>query len=339
MSSTEGDTQVTSFHDLPQEAWQPEDTSASPADGTSTVTAAASTPPESASTLGASPVTTEAGAAKRGPIPYDRHEAVLNGERKRYADLEAKWQSVSWADEFAKTGVTPQELRESREFFRGVSQDPQGFLRTWFERAKTNPQLAEMLRSYTASFATPQTPANGASNGLPKRQYYTDDNGKRVEFYTADETLAAIETIRDEIRREYAPVLENHQRTEADRQAAERKREFDAHAASRLQAEQQELRQSPEYLKFEPEFALHIRARLDSQKQNPTARPMKGLREEFTDFLLPKLGSISQTAEAAAVAKFKTQAAASGLAPSASAASTPASGDVTSFRDPSLKWT
>jgi hypothetical protein len=62
----------------------------------------------------------------RGPIPYDRHEAVLNNVRKEY----------EWVKEHGDTQTVQQKLA----ILRRAEQDPAGFARDFMSAARLNPQ-------------------------------------------------------------------------------------------------------------------------------------------------------------------------------------------------------
>ncbi len=62
----------------------------------------------------------------RGPIPYDRHEAVLNNVRKEY----------EWVKEHGDIQTVQQKL----QILRRAEQDPAGFARDFMSAARLNPQ-------------------------------------------------------------------------------------------------------------------------------------------------------------------------------------------------------
>lgn len=329
MSTSDGDTQPLSFQDLSPSDWKPEDTPAPPSGDTSTTSPTTSPPPGSATTPGVSQPGSGEGAAS-GPIPFERHKAILDG---REAEWNAKWGRVSWADEFVNAGATPDELRQAREFFRGVHGNPQQFVRDLLERAKTTPQLAEMVRSIVGAPAS----TGPSADEMPQADYYQEDaQGRRTPFYSGPQQQKLLEWQRAQIAKDYTPLLEKDREATAARQQADEEKALTARATERIQSDHAELKRDPEFQKVEPEFAVFLRGRLEARAKGQ-GKPMGSLREEFSDFLLPRLATIGQTAEASAVAKFRTQAASSGIAPNAAATSTPA--DYKSFRDiPRDQW-
>ncbi len=88
------------------------------------------TPDAPASPVDATPQPSDTGVVPtekpRGPIPYDRHEAVLNNVRKEY----------EWVKEHGDTQTVQQKLA----ILRRAEQDPAGFARDFMAAARLNPQ-------------------------------------------------------------------------------------------------------------------------------------------------------------------------------------------------------
>src|SRR3990167_4931543 len=115
---------------------QPTDTATAPSP------AAATTPPAPEPTTGEAPLDS-------GPIPLDRHKAILDAERKKYGDLDAKWQRVAWADELVSAGKTADQVKQGLALFDSLSrQEPTQLLETLYEELKNHPQFAPQVRSW-----------------------------------------------------------------------------------------------------------------------------------------------------------------------------------------------
>ena len=74
---------------------------------------------------------------KRGPIPLDRHEAVLKNTREEY---EAKLQKLAWAEQ-----LNPDEARQKLELVDLLDKSPKQFFQRMRAIAQSDPQLAVEL--------------------------------------------------------------------------------------------------------------------------------------------------------------------------------------------------
>lgn len=80
----------------------------------------------------------------RGPIPYDRHEAVLNNVRKEY--------------EWVKEHGDPQTVQQKLAILRRAEQDPASFVRDFVNAARLNPQELFTPPAPPAPVAPPEPP-------------------------------------------------------------------------------------------------------------------------------------------------------------------------------------
>ena len=129
-----------SFSALPASAWQePVADAASGAGSQPAETPAAdatSAPSPEGATVPPAETPREGAEGNRqqsGPIPFDRHEAILKAEREKTAALEAKWQRVAWAEELANAGRNPEQVQEALRLFDGIDANPDQFLAKFYE--------------------------------------------------------------------------------------------------------------------------------------------------------------------------------------------------------------
>jgi hypothetical protein len=114
------------------------DVSASSADDTPLTGQPAATPIESPE-AGASPSTS---AQVKGPIPFERHEAVLKNTRTEY---EQKLAALSWAQD-----VPAEQAAQVAAFVKQAAGNPVEFVMQYADALLQNPEHAAALRSYAA---------------------------------------------------------------------------------------------------------------------------------------------------------------------------------------------
>jgi hypothetical protein len=273
-----------------------------------------------ATTPAADPATNGAGSDPQGPIPYDRHKAILDGQR---ADWDAKWQRVAGFDELVNQGLTAEQARNHIEWFRSIQQNPQEFVEELLTRAQQYPQLAPVVRTWAGRVLGSH--GQNGQDAEPQPDAVTEDG--RPGF-----TAARLREWQEWNRRQasadfdrrLAPI-EQAERARAEqqtREAAERA-QFEAQAREyhRLKAA------SPLFEQLWPKIEAHIRAKNGHVT----------LVDAFNHILLTEhLPNVGLTGKAQAVAEMKTLAAASSANPKAAVTST--APRARSFYDPGLKW-
>lgn len=125
--------------DSPAETVTPdaENVSASSADDTP-LTGQPEATPIASPEAGASPST----PAPRGPIPFERHEAVLKNTRTEY---EQKLAALSWAQD-----IPPEQAAQVAAFVQQAAGNPVEFVMSYADALLQNPEHAAALRSYAA---------------------------------------------------------------------------------------------------------------------------------------------------------------------------------------------
>ena len=134
----------------------------------------------------------------RGPIPYDRHEAVLRKAREQY----------SWLDEHGDQQTVQQKLA----ILRRAEQDPAGFLRDFAAAARLNPQ--EMFQP-----AAPPAPPPAA----PEPDILLE-NGQMTYSNERLQQLLAFQQqqLEQRFNRELAPIKQERAVTQMQQQALTR---------------------------------------------------------------------------------------------------------------------
>lgn len=337
MPETSGDTKpVTSFTD-PSLVWSEPDstpTAAAPpaADIPQTPDTAPDSTPEPATTASA-PEPTTGEAPPEGPIPLDRHKAILEAERKRTADAEAKWKRLEWADTLASSGKSPEQIQEALSLYDGIDGDPAGFLGRFYETLEAHPQYRQQMRQWAARVlaggrARPaETPVEAAD---PQRDPeptpdFQDERG--VPFFSAPQ-LQKWEQWRERqiearLQQRLEPLLRRHQAQEqAESERVALQAEYDRQAKIL-----EDMRQKP----FFKDHEADIKAYLAERGYNDTIE--RAYVHVLTTKVLPTLQAQERSAT---LTELKTQAAASTVKPSTAAPTTAKA--PSSFFDPSLKW-
>jgi hypothetical protein len=336
MHTSDGDTPQT-FEGLDWSAANVIADSDSPSGSPSGTDDAPQTPPASATTSPETPTaTSEAGATPQGPIPYDRHKEILEGERKRAADAEAKWQRYQWAEELEKSGIdaaTARDLVQQRHWRADVESNPVAFIERLAESARQNPSIAPQLRSVAARILGQRVA------GQPQGQPDASDPEPQPDYQDASGTpFMSVPRQREwfdwhsrqlkaQMQAEYAPLIdERNQRVEAEKQHQAIQQQYTA-TYQGLEGELNELRQQPLFVEHFEKVKAFCKA------QNFTVGPKDAWLHILHTDVLPNL---SQTERTKTVAELRTQATSSSVNPKGAATSTP--GTANSFLDPSLKW-
>jgi hypothetical protein len=265
----------------------------------------------------------------QGPIPFDRHEAILAREREKRTELEAKWEKVAWAEELQKSGLTADQVNQSINVIRGMDADPVGFLERYHERLRSHPELADPLRSWAGRVlasrtdgAAPQVTADGDTE--PQADF---QNAEGVPFYSGPQLQKWHEWQARQQEAKIQTLLQPLQRAESERQQRAAAATVYAQQEQRTRAELEAFRKIPEFKANEAKVNAYL-------KQHDYKMPLAAAFNHvlLTD-ILPNAG---QTAKAEQLTELQRKAGASTANPAASAS--PASKRPTDFEDPSLEW-
>ena len=316
------------FDSLPPEAWsEPAESAASPpADPQSTDTptvppAEATPPPAPGQVDGEAP-------QDSGPIPFDRHKAILETERQKRTDLDAKWQRVQWADALVDAGKTPEQIQEALGLFDSIRGNPIEFLGKFHDLLRNDPEYGQSVRSWAGKVLgggrQPVEAVNPQGDPEPGPDFQDE---KGTPFFSAPQ-LQKWQTWRErqfeaKQSERYQPLIDAHQQA----QAAEQQRQSDARDTQRAISEVDKIKAKPFYDELKPDIAARMK------ESNWTESPLEAYVAVLTTKKLPTL---TADAKAQTLAELKTHAAASSAKPSTAASATPTK--PRSFNDPSLKW-
>ena len=136
----------------------------------------------------------------KGPIPYERHEAILRGEREKRKTLE-------WA-----ANVNPDHFRKMSEWYEMADRNPVEFYKRFEAGLKQHPTWGQYLQPQPQ----PQTPAEPEPDLVA-------ENGQKV--YGADTMRKAWDVreakLKAEFERMVSPLLQDKQQTQMQAQAQE----------------------------------------------------------------------------------------------------------------------
>jgi hypothetical protein len=303
------------------------DASAQPASQEGQASQAATVPPGETPRDGAQGA--ESGQL-RGPIPYDRHQEILNRQR---AEAENRWQRVAWADELVQAGKTPTQIREALAIFDGIDTDPVGFLERFHEQLSGHPTLAPQVRSFAARILgsrpheaepdpEPQPDLEDRERGIIS---YSHDQLRKWQEWNRRQTDARVQDREQQMLARLAPLEQEKKR-----------RDLEA-AVNQVYAENY---QSAEQEFEEMSKLPHFTEQKQAIKAFMEAHDYKGvtLKDAYIDVLVKVvLPNLSHTERAKTLDTLKTQAnAGRSVNPRTGAAATRKA--PTSLLDPSLKW-
>jgi hypothetical protein len=318
MGDTSGDTKaVSSFNDPSLEWGDSAPETASPAAEPASSEPAADPPPEGATALPATDATNADAPSEPGPIPYSRHKEILEGERTKLAEQEAKWQRVAWADELATAGYTPEQIREAIGTQRALRENPVAALEELYGAIQNSPHYAEQARSFAGKLLGSKAQAEDAE---PQPDLIGQDANGQFRVYSAEQ-LAKREAWLErrmvgQLEQRFQPLIQSHQQAQQREQQAELWRSAEAELAT--------YKDRPGFTEHKTEIAALV----------GQGRP---LADAYNHILVTKvIPKLQETGKAQAMADFQKQAQASSAKPSTAAPVTPA--NPKSFFDKDLVW-
>jgi hypothetical protein len=318
MGDTSGDTKaVSSFNDPSLEWGDSAPETASPAAEPASSEPAADPPPEGATALPATDATNADAPSEPGPIPYSRHKEILEGERTKLAEQEAKWQRVAWADELATAGYTPEQIREAIGTQRALRENPVAALEELYGAIQNSPHYAEQARSFAGKLLGSKAQAEDAE---PQPDLIGQDANGQFRVYSAEQ-LAKREAWLErrmvgQLEQRFQPLIQSHQQAQQREQQAELWRSAEAELAT--------YKDRPGFTEHKAEIAALV-------------GQGKALADAYNHILVTKvIPKLQETGKAQAMADFQKQAQASSAKPSTAAPVTPA--NPKSFFDKDLVW-
>ena len=320
--------------DDPGLVWDAEPTAPAPpaGDDPQTTDTATDSAPAPATTEPATEPTPGEAPLPDGPIPLDRHKAILETERRRTAEAEAKWQRVAFAEEFVKAGKTPEQVREALETYDSFRGDPTRVLEQLYTNLSTNPQYATQVKSWAGRMlsggkhAIEAVDPHGDPEPTPDYERVDPETGVKTPFMSQPQ-MAKWQQWRE--RQLEAKFNERLAPLEQARQAAAEEaqnRQVWAQVSSELEA----MRAKPHFTEHEADIKAYLAER---QFAGPEATLEKAYIHVLTTKVLPGL---SASERAKTVTELKTQAAASSAKPTSAGSATPIR--PVDFDDPRLKW-
>jgi len=329
MSDTSGDTKPTSFDD-PSLVWEDSAPTPHPApppasnDPQTPDTATDSTPASATETPATGTTPGETPREASGPIPLDRHQAVLAAERQKRTELEAKWQRVLWAETLVDAGKSPEQIRDALSLFDSIDSNPMEFLGRFYDLLGNHPTLGPQVKSWAGKVLGAGPQALAADDPEPSPDF---QDAQGTPFFSAPQLQKWQAWSRRQDEAKFNQRLDPLFRAQADRERAAQQAQQDAREVARVHAEVAELANEPHFAEMKADMLAYIKA----NNWKPSVE--KAYRYVLTTKILPNLNS---TARAGTIAALKTQAAASSVKPSAAASANPSRPK--SFDDPNLEW-
>ena len=291
-----------------------ESQTATPSSDTS-VAASASTDTRDPSATPAAPEAVTTPEAK-GPIPYDRHQTVVDGYHKQVDTLKAELDGLSWAKQ-----VPRETLQEWTGIANRMATDPIGFLNELQTQIAAHPVFGPQLRSHAA-----RTLASGREKPVDLSPDLVVDagDGRQIQTFSADRVQAIVQhAISEALGREVGPLKQDLQSRTDQARAADAQRQIQAKADATFDR----VSKLTLYKEHEAEIATAF------EGMPADLEPGEALWMAYHQVVGPKLEAHAQAKQ---LESLKTKAAASTVNPAAPTAST--TKRPTSFYDASLSW-
>lgn len=324
--------------DSPSLDWK--ETPAPDSSSESNSSADASAPASSPEAATVPPVDTPPADAKprdsAGPIPFDRHQAILTAERERREALETQ---LSWASELLKAGKTPEQVQRALAIESGLSGNSVGFIEQLLTEAAAHPGLAGQVRSVAARILgtgrATQVEAPAQEDIEPKPDRYLDHPDGTRDWFRSAENLQAWEAWRSRaLRREFEERLKPFEEVRQDLESRRQREASEAQYREEYQRHYDEGAKLLDELKKEPYFNDDFQK---SMREYVAANKGASIKDAWLHVLRTKTVPMStEQGRANAIADLRTKAAASSVAPKAAASGVPSGPK--SFFDPSLNW-
>ena len=274
-----------------------------------------------------------------GPIPFERHKAILEDERKLREAVEAKWQRVAWASQLTDAGNTPEQVQRALAIEGGLRGNTVAFIEQLLTEAAGNPGLTEQVRSIAARVLgtgrqTADTP--DPNDAEPQPDYFTQhEDGSRTPFYSGPQLQKWHEWSKRQqeaaMNARFAPLEQVRRDIEQQKADADTQARYDTEYRQHLQAGSAVLDKLKQEPYFNDSFLAAMRTYMESQQWKAT------VEQAWLHVLTTKtLPTLSQTERAATIADLRTKATASSVNPKAAVSGVPVGPK--GFYDPNLKW-
>jgi hypothetical protein len=258
--------------------------------------------------------------SQAGPIPLERHKAILESTRKKAADEAlATWrQSHGWAEQ-----IPQQQFQDLMAFAQRASQ-PQEFIRDYVGALLRDPVHAPQVRSELARFLGTRPAAAPAQHAEPQADVpLVDAAGTPTGQYTYSAKAMAEwrawnnAQLKAEMAQDIAPLQKAYQESQHREKVAEMTQQATAQADSFLKT----MRAKPHFTDHEAAIkakAAELLTAADGQQMQMPAHEavMQAYIDVLTGSILP---GAQQTATQAAIDTLKQKAVASTTTAAASA--------------------
>ncbi len=233
-------------------------------------------------------------AAKRGPIPYDRHEAILKKARE---DADAPWKPYSDLREL----VPADRVGQVSGFLRGIDNDPVSTIAGLVQEALNNPNVSPAMRQRIAALVSAGEPqkaaveaakaveAKPADDPRPKPDMdggYSDAQLAKLDEWNQRQALA-------KFKEEFKPVFESHEKAKQ------------AHELETLKAQKsdwangvfKEVQALPHFKDFQKEIDAEFRKQAPLLGNDPSDAALEALLyKAYAKIVTPNVGKTSNDA-------------------------------------------
>ena len=263
------------------------------------------------------------GTEDQGPIPVDRHKAILEHARTEARDKAvAEWrQQYGWAEQ-----VPREQLQTMNDWYQRAAQDPVAFALDLVDELSADQSHAPALRSHAARLlraARAQSPEADITPDIP----VMDAQGQVVsQAFSADRVK---QLIAREVAKAVNPLNED-KKTREDREHHEtyqrELQQFTKRESSRIRAS----------VESRPHAKEHWQAIVAKAQTYPEDIPVgEALRDAYYDVVGPLL---TDRAKSEVLDTLKTKAAAASGSVNPAGAAIASSKRPASFFDPNLQW-
>lgn len=257
---------------------------------------------------------------EQGPIPLERHKAVLDGAYKERDAFKQQLDQLSWATKVDRAAV--EEYSRLGQMYQA---DRPGFIRQLLAEASQNPELMPLVRSEAARVLgtrSQPSPVEDLSPDIP----VMDANGQVVsQTYSADRVNRIVaKAVQDAITKEVGPIRQDFQTRQAAEKAAAAQKQVDSYVSDSYS----------HLVDVLPGFKAHEQAIAKVMETIP-GDPIVAAQKAWHQVVGSKLSNASET-QAKQLEDLKTRAAASTVNPATAATATRHRPET--FFSPDLTW-
>jgi hypothetical protein len=267
--------------------------------------------------------------SETGPIPFDRHQAILNTERTRASEAEGRLSRLQWAEHLASQGKTAEQIQESLALYDGIDGDPVGFLERFHANLENHPTFASQVRSWAGRVLNGRRGGSQVDPGNDPEPQADMQDSNGVPVFSAPRMQKWQEwrerQFEARLNERLNPLVNAHEQAAVQ----EQDRRLLQQAVGQQRQILQELRNDPVFKENESLVRDYMKSK---NFTNVT------LHEAYAHILSTKvIPSLRVNGQAQAEAAMRTQAAASGLKPSTTAPVMPGA-KPKSFHDERFQW-